>query len=159
MIFLTVGTHEQPFNRLIKEVDELVKDGIIHERVFMQIGYSTYVPEYCEFSKFLSYKSMNKFMNQASVVICHGGPATFMKSLSLQKRTIVVPRLKKFDEHVNNHQLAFTKRVIKEGYPLELVTNITDLKPLLEETKIDDVTLKSHNGIFVDNLILNIKKM
>lgn len=55
MIFVTVGTHEQPFNRLIKKVDELIGDGKITENVFMQTGYSTYEPKNCEWSPFLSY--------------------------------------------------------------------------------------------------------
>ena len=42
MIFVTVGTHEQPFNRLIKKVDELKRDGVIQEDVIMQTGFSTY---------------------------------------------------------------------------------------------------------------------
>ena len=41
MIFVTVGTHEQPFNRLVKAVDELKKDGVIVEKVIIQTGYST----------------------------------------------------------------------------------------------------------------------
>ena len=44
MIFVTVGTHEQPFNRLIKKIDELKKNGIIQEEVIIQTGFSTYEP-------------------------------------------------------------------------------------------------------------------
>ena len=29
MIFVTVGTHEQPFNRLVKAIDELKENGIV----------------------------------------------------------------------------------------------------------------------------------
>lgn len=42
MIFVTVGTHEQPFNRLIKKIDELKQDGTIEEDVIIQTGFSTY---------------------------------------------------------------------------------------------------------------------
>ena len=45
MIFVTVGTHEQPFNRLVKAIDKLKKDGVITEDVIMQTGYSTYEPK------------------------------------------------------------------------------------------------------------------
>lgn len=48
MIFVTVGTHEQPFNRLIQEVDHLVETGVIKEEVFIQTGYSTYEPKFCQ---------------------------------------------------------------------------------------------------------------
>lgn len=44
MIFVTVGTHEQPFNRLIKKVDDLVANGNIKEKVIVQTGFSTYIP-------------------------------------------------------------------------------------------------------------------
>ena len=46
MIFVTVGTHEQPFDRLVKAVDELKRDGIITEEVIMQTRFSIYEPKY-----------------------------------------------------------------------------------------------------------------
>ncbi len=58
MIFVTVGTHEQPFNRLIQKVDELKRDGIIQEEVIMQTGFSTYEPQYCQWSKLIPYQQM-----------------------------------------------------------------------------------------------------
>ena len=48
MIFVTVGTHEQQFNRLIKFIDELKRDKVIVEDVIMQTGFCTYKPKYCE---------------------------------------------------------------------------------------------------------------
>lgn len=121
MIFVTVGTHEQQFNRLIKEIDRLKKENLIKDNVFIQTGYSDYIPKYCKYKKFLSYDEMQEFINNADIVITHGGPASFMKSLSNKKRTIIVPRLKKFDEHVNNHQLDFLKNInLKVDYLVEI---------------------------------------
>ena len=60
MIFVTVGTHEQPFNRLIQKIDELKKDGIINEDVIIQTGFSTYEPKYFFFSKLIPYQQMKK---------------------------------------------------------------------------------------------------
>ena len=60
MIFVTVGTHEQPFNRLIQKVDELKKDGVITEDVIIQTGFSTYEPKYCQWSKLIPYQQMIK---------------------------------------------------------------------------------------------------
>ena len=73
MIFVTVGTHEQPFNRLIQKVDELKRDGIINEDVVMQTGYSTYEPKYCKYNKLIPYKEMLKNVEEARIVIAHGG--------------------------------------------------------------------------------------
>lgn len=149
MIFVTVGTHEQPFDRLIKKIDELIKNEDINNDVFIQTGYSTYEPKNCKWSKFLDFNEMNHYMNKAETVICHGGPATFMQALSLKKRTIVVPRQKKFNEHVNDHQLIFARQVKEKGYPIELVTNIDDLSSILKKDIKTEYFSNSHNKKFV----------
>ena len=66
MIFVTVGTHEQPFNRLIQKIDELKKDGIINEDVIIQTGFSTYEPKYCQWSKLIPYQQMVKNVADAA---------------------------------------------------------------------------------------------
>ena len=73
MIFVTVGTHEQPFNRLIRKIDELKKDDVINEDVIVQAGYSTYEPKYCQWSKMIPYQQMVKNVSNARIVITHGG--------------------------------------------------------------------------------------
>ena len=73
MIFVTVGTHEQPFNRLIQKVDDLKKEGMIQEEVIMQTGYSTYEPQYCQWDKLIPYQQMVKNVENARIVITHGG--------------------------------------------------------------------------------------
>ena len=83
MIFVTVGTHEQPFNRLIQKVDELKKDGVITEDVIIQTGFSTYEPKYCQWSKLIPYQQMIKNVADARIVITHGGPASFIMPLHL----------------------------------------------------------------------------
>lgn len=115
MIFVTVGTHEQQFDRLIKEVDGLVKIGIIKEEVFIQLGYSNYIPKYCKYSKFNNYEDMVEKTIKARIVVTHGGPGSIMLPLSLNKIPIVVPRQKQYGEHVDDHQVLFSKRLEKEG--------------------------------------------
>ena len=111
MIFVSVGTHEQPFNRLVMKIDELKKNGVIKEDVVIQIGYSTYEPMSCEWSKIYSYQDMQKYVSDARIVITHGGPSSFIMPLQVGKIPIVVPRQKKFDEHVNDHQVEFAEAV------------------------------------------------
>ena len=111
MIFVTVGTHEQPFNRLIQKVDELKRDNIIKEDVIIQTGFSTYEPKFCQWSKLLSYQEMVKNVEKAHIVITHGGPASFIMPLQIGKTPIVVPRQYQFNEHVNDHQVEFAKNV------------------------------------------------
>ena len=80
MIFVTVGTHEQPFNRLIQKVDELKCDGVIKDDVIIQTGFSTYEPKYCQWSKLISYQQMVKNVADALTVITHVGATEIIGS-------------------------------------------------------------------------------
>lgn len=113
MIFVTVGTHEQPFDRLLKCIDKMVEEGKITDKVIIQKGYTEYEPKYCESHKLISYDDMQKYINDADIVVTHGGPASFIAPLAIGKIPIVVPRKKDYNEHVNNHQLEFSKEVEK----------------------------------------------
>lgn len=127
MIFVTVGTHEQPFNRLIKKVDDLVANGNIKEKVIVQTGFSTYIPKQCESHKMMSFEEMQKKLRDARIVITHGGPSSFIEALQFGKVPIVVPRQEKFNEHVNNHQVDFTKLIAKRMNNIIPVYDINDL--------------------------------
>lgn len=131
MIFVTVGTHEQQFDRLIKEIDELKGEAIITEEVFIQIGFSNYEPKNCGWSKLLTAKEMNEKVEQARIVITHGGPASFIAVLQKGKIPIVVPRQYEFNEHVNNHQLEFVKAVEEKNKNIIPVYDIKELSNII----------------------------
>lgn len=133
MIFVTVGTHEQPFDRLIRCVDELKKNGIIAEEVIMQIGFSTYEPKYCTFSKLFPYEEMIKKVEAAHIVITHGGPASFIMPLQIGKIPIVVPRQKKYNEHVNDHQAEFARAVAERMGTIIVVEDVNTLGDVISE--------------------------
>lgn len=128
MIFVTVGTHEQPFNRLIECIDNMKRDGVITDEVIMQTGFSTYEPKYCKWSKLLPYKKMVQNVEDARIVITHGGPASFIMPLQIGKTPIVVPRQKQFDEHVNDHQVEFAKAVSERMGTIIPITDIMQLQ-------------------------------
>ena len=130
MIFVTVGTHEQPFNRLIQKVDELKRDGVIKDDVIIQTGFSTYKPKYCQWSKLISYQQMVKNVADARIVITHGGPASFIMPLQIGKTPIVVPRQHQFNEHVNDHQVEFARNVAQRMgtiIPVEDIETLGDI--------------------------------
>lgn len=152
MIFVTVGTHEQPFNRLIKEVDRLKKEGIITNEVFIQTGFSTYEPQYCDWKNIISYSEMEDYMNRADIIITHGGPATFMGAIAKGKKPIVVPRLEKFGEHVNDHQLDFAYQVKNRHNNIEVIEDIKTLQHFLKrDLRISKSTI-SNNKKFNEQL-------
>lgn len=156
MIFVTVGTHEQPFNRLIKKVDELVADGTITEPVVIQTGFSTYVPKHCEWHKMLSYDEMKRYIDEARIVITHGGPASFIEVLQAGKIPVVVPRLAEFGEHVNDHQEEFAQVVNKRYGNIIVIENVSELARTLLDyetiTRDMDSSTLNHNEMFNDKL-------
>lgn len=165
MIFVTVGTHEQQFNRLVQEIDHLKEQGKIKEEVVIQTGYSTYEPKYCEFQKIFPYDDMQKYIAEASIVITHGGPSSFIAPLQIKKIPIVVPRQHKFDEHVNNHQMEFVKEVAERFgniipvYDIEMLGEIIctyheKLQNMKEGTMSNNAEFNRKLGEIVDGLFV-----
>ena len=163
MIFVTVGTHEQAFNRLVEYIDNLKKKDVIKEDVIMQIGYSTYEPKYCKWQKLYPYQEMIKLVEQARIVITHGGPSSFIMPLQIGKTPIVVPRRLDFNEHVNDHQVSFSKAVAERMGTIIVVEELKDL----EDTILNyDVIvgkmgkeLKSNNAKFNTDLSKIVDEM
>ncbi len=114
MIFVTVGTHEQQFNRLVEEIDKLIEKGKLLEKVIIQTGYSDYKPRHAAWFKFKNKQEIEKIMRRANIIIAHGGSGTLLTASSLGKPVIGVPRLKKFNEHTNDHQIQIVKELEKE---------------------------------------------
>lgn len=163
MIFVTVGTHEQPFDRLLKFVDKMVEDGIINEEVIVQKGYTDYEMKNCKSEKLIPYEDMQKNINKARIVITHGGPASFIAPLAIGKIPIVVPRKKDYNEHVNNHQLEFAKEVEKRMKNILVVDEIEELidcvKNYDEKVKKMNNGNNSNNKKFNENLKKEIEKI
>lgn len=163
MIFVTVGTHEQPFNRLIECVDNLKKDGVIMEEVVIQTGYSTYVPRNCQWQKLFPYQEMVKLVQEARIVITHGGPSSFIMPLQIGKTPIVVPRRHEFNEHVNDHQVNFVRSVAER---MGTVIPVYEIEELGERIKdYDGIVasmpsgLKSNNAEFCRRLDAMVAEM
>lgn len=110
MIFVTVGTDEHDFSRLIKKADSLKGLDIV-----AQIGNTKYTPKNIKHFKFLEPSALETYYRKADVIITHGGAGSIINSLKNGKIPIVVPRLKKFDEHINDHQLQLAKSLQEKG--------------------------------------------
>lgn len=149
MIFVTVGTHEQPFNRLVQKVDELKRDGIIREEVVMQTGFSTYEPQYCQWSKLIPYQQMVQNVANARIVITHGGPASFIMPLQVGKIPIVVPRQHQYDEHVNDHQVEFARNVAERMGNILVVEDIEKLEAMI--TDYEQIVVSMGHGMSSNN--------
>lgn len=155
MIFVTVGTHEQSFDRLLKWIDKLILEKIIKENVIVQKGYTEYELKTCESYKLIEYDLMKKYIEDARIVVTHGGPASFIAPLSIGKVPIVVPRKKEFREHVNNHQLEFARAVETRMKNIIVVEDYEELKNAILE--YDSKVEKLSNTIINNNKEFNRK--
>ena len=105
MIFVTLGSQKFPFNRLLQKIDELIENGTVTEPVFAQTGASDYVPKHYEYKPFLDREEFARQMSLCDTVITHGGTGAIIGAVKKGKKVIAVPRLAKYGEHVDDHQL------------------------------------------------------
>lgn len=147
MIFVTVGTHEQPFNRLIEYMDQWAENH--EEPVIIQTGFSTYEPKHCEWSKMYPYEKMLALVDEARIVITHGGPSSYFMSLRVGKLPIVVPRKAEFNEHVNDHQVNYCREVEKRQGNILVVEDIEKLGEILDN--YDKIAFEKQSSLVSNN--------
>ncbi len=128
MIFVTLGSQKFQFNRLLKAVDKLVKDKIITDEVFAQTGYSDYEPENYKFKQFVDRDEFADVMKKADIIITHGGTGAIIGAVKKGKKVIAVPRLAKFGEHVDDHQL----QLVEQFTEMNLICQCNDCERLGE---------------------------
>lgn len=133
MIFVTTGTQE-PFDRLIQAVDEIayhLPDVTFNVQAFLH----EYEPVNIKVSNFISPAEFDYNINNCKLIIGHAGMGTIISALVNSKPIIVMPRLLKYGEHRNEHQMATAKRMDQLGYihvaydEHELVAKVLDLWP------------------------------
>ena len=129
MIFITLGSQKFQFNRLLEAVDKLDVD----EEIFAQIGYSDYKPKNYKYKEFLDRDEFSSVMDKADIVITHGGTGAIIGAVKKGKKVIAVPRLAKYGEHVDDHQV----QLIGQFKELNLIYSCEDmdLEKALETVK------------------------
>ncbi len=134
MILVTVGSQKFQFNRLLKKVDQMAWDKVVEEEVVMQTGGSDYVPRNCRYRAFYDRIRFTEMMEKCSVLITHGGTGTIMEAVKLGKKTIAVPRLARYGEHVDDHQCQLLEQFQKMNL-IYACADIEELPVMLHEIK------------------------
>ena len=133
MIFLTVGT-QFPFDRLVRFVDEAISQNRFEEEIFAQIGDSSYRPHNFKYVESLEKSEFDSWMQRASGIISHAGIGTLKMALDSEKPLLVMPRLKKYGEVVNDHQVAIARKFEELGHIL-VAYDIEDLRDSIRKLK------------------------
>jgi len=151
MIFCTVGSTNFDFSRLVKKMDDISKS--IDEKVVLQIGGTKYTPKYAEYFKFKSRKEIGKYYNESKIIVGHAGTGTIITAFRYNKPIIIVPRRKKFNEAVDDHQLEIAKKLEDNGMVI-VVYDINNLKKTLEKKELYKKNMLGER----DELIRNLKR-
>lgn len=146
MIFVTLGTSDYPFTRLLKQIDDLIENNII-KNITVQCGNEDYHPKNFTIIKNLDKKEFNEYLKKAKVVITHGGVGTIIDCIKMGKKVIAFPRKAEYGEAKNNHQEQIINNLKNTGSIL--TGEINDLAKLLEKIKtLKKIKLKSNNKNF-----------
>lgn len=130
MIFVTVGTQDKQFQRLLNAVERLD----IEEEIIIQKGSTKFQSKKKNIKvyKYLSNSRYEKIMSEARIIITHAGVGTIIDGLKLHKKMIVAARLQKYKEHVNDHQLQLLETFSEAGYIIPL-NDFNNLQKLIEK--------------------------
>lgn len=142
MVLLSVGTQKQQFTRLIELV--LNCNSLKGEKIISQSGYTKCLDSRIESFDFIPLEEMEKYIEKADLVICHGGVGTIFSALMKGKKVIAIPRLEKYGEHINDHQIEICEELEKEGYILYYKDGIDSLDDLIEKAR--NTTFKEYKS-------------
>lgn len=154
MILVTVGSQKFQFNRLLEEIDKLIDDKIISDDVFAQIGVSDYKPRNYKYVDFMAQDEFNKKLDECELVITHAGTGVIVNAIKKEKKVIAVPRLSKYDEHVDDHQIQLIEQFEELNF-IEPCYQVDDLGK-----KLNIMYDKKYNKYVsnTDNIVDSIKK-
>ena len=121
MILVTLGTQDKEFVRVLKEIDRLIDKKVITEEVVVQAGYTKYESKNMKIFDYVSKKELEEYMEKADFIITHAGVGSIFDALKKGKKIIAVPRLSKYKEHNNDHQLELIEEFKKENLILPVI--------------------------------------
>ena len=133
MIFVTLGTQDKNFDRLLEAIDREIKKGNIKGKVVVQAGNTSFESKNMEIFDLISQEEFEDLMKKCDLLITHGGVGSILSGLSHGKKVIAAARLSKYKEHINDHQVQIIEDFAKKGYILELK----------DFSKLDEVIKKS----------------
>lgn len=134
MIFVLLGTQNNSFHRLLEEIQKNIDNGNIKEEVIVQKGYTKFESKNMTTYTQLPTDKFEKMIDRANLVITHGGVGSIITAIEKNKKVIAVPRLKKYKEHVNDHQLDIIKSFDEKGYIIGL-NSVQDLESALKRVQ------------------------
>ena len=148
MIFVTLGTQDKPFKRLL----DYLENSDINDEIIVQNGFTEYESNKLKLFKYLDKDDFDNYLKKADLIICHAGVGTIVNCLKNDKKVLAVPRLSKYGEHKNDHQLQIANAYFQKGYILVMNDNDDFDEKIAELRKFEPKKFVSNNEIFVNKL-------
>ncbi len=120
MILVTLGTQDKSFKRLLDIVNNAIENNIIKDEVIVQCGHTAYKSKNMKIFDFCSQKKLESLIKKCDLLITHAGVGSIISGLTFNKKIIAVPRLSKYKEHTNDHQLQILNKFSEYKYILAL---------------------------------------
>lgn len=129
MILVLLGTFPTQFKRPLVELDSLCEKGLINEEIIVQSGHTEIDSKHLTLRPFMAANDLMELYKKARIVISHAGSGSILKGVKLGKTVIAIPRLAKYAEVVDDHQLEILVEFEKMGYliPWYEKDNLIDL--------------------------------
>lgn len=134
MILVTLGTQDKVFTRLLDAIQEQIDKGNIQDKVVVQAGFTKYKSKDMEIFDLIDRDKFQSLIEECDLLITHGGVGSILTGLKKGKKVIVCPRLAKYKEHINDHQVQIVNNFYQEGYILKYMEG-DDLEKLIKEAK------------------------
>ncbi len=132
MIVVLTGTGPDSFERLIKPLDELA--GLRKWEIFIQLGHTPFEPRWCEYERFIERSRLMKIIEEAELVITHGGFGSMRDALALGKSVLAIPRRFEFKEVQDDHQEELVDELERKGYVIS-VRDMSNLETAIEKAR------------------------
>ena len=134
MILVLLGTQNNSFHRLLEEIERLIQKQVIKEEVIVQAGYTKYTSDNMKILDFIAKEELEKLQNKADLIITHGGVGSILLSITKDKKVIAIPRLHRYEEHVNDHQKEIVKLFNQKGYIIG-VQEVEELEQAMQKVE------------------------
>lgn len=121
---VALGTHHEPFNRLVDAVLDAVRGGRLAEPVLVQAGATLVADGRARVVDFLARDELAAACREAEVVVAHAGAGIIATALRAGRRPIVMARRVALGEHVDDHQLEITRKLGELGLVVEVESRI-----------------------------------
>lgn len=154
MIFVTLGTQDKPFKRIL----DLIEQSKTDEKIVVQNGYTEFKSNKMDLKAYFSPEELQKCLMESDIIVTHGGVGSIMQGLKLKKKIIALPRLSRYGEHQNDHQQEIVNAYEKRGYILKWNENESFDEILKRAESFEPKPFESNHERFVSQLVSYIEE-